>query len=125
MEIVSMEDSASMRGTNLTPLKGESHPLHKLTWEKVAEIRAKWHPGCEGGYCTHLKSPQSLKSLAEEYGVSKKLILNIVANRTWKIPESEIPNYASRFPNFVKLDIERYWENVDTHSGPCWKWIGR
>lgn len=116
-----------MRGENLVPMKGEDHPLHKLTWEKVAEIRQKWRPGCNHEavhVCAHVKTSGSLSSLAKEYGVSKKLILNIVTNRTWRIPESEIPNYSSRIPYIAKLDIERFWEKVDTHSGPCWNWLG-
>lgn len=108
--------------SQISDLKGEKHPLHKLTWEKVAEIRERYRPGCEGDFCTHLKSPVSLLSLAREYGVSKKLITNIIKNRTWKTSSS--PDYSERTPLIIKLDIERFWEKVDTQSGPCWNWLG-
>lgn len=53
---------------------GEEHPGSKLTWDQVAEIRARY----EAGGCTH-------KSLGMEYGVSKTAIGFIVRKKLWKV----------------------------------------
>lgn len=58
-------------------LRGEKSPLAKLTWEKVREIRMKSKEG------------ESACSLAKIYGVSKKVILNIIHNKTWIENEGE------------------------------------
>ncbi len=60
--------------------KGERSGNSKLTEKQVLEIRQKYKPGrsktARNGY-------SSLK-LAEEYGVSKPLILSIIHRRSWK-----------------------------------------
>jgi hypothetical protein len=51
---------------------GEANAQAKLTWEKVAEIRAKYVP-----------RTYSLSRLAREYGVSTDTIHAVVTNRSW------------------------------------------
>lgn len=55
---------------------GERHPLAKLNWQKVREIRARFAAGgirkCD---------------LAIEYGVTQTLIGYILANKIWKEPD--------------------------------------
>lgn len=67
---------AKRRGILPEPMRGETHPLSKLTWRKVGEIRRTYRTG-----------GVSLQELADEFGVSKKLILNVVKRRTWKVVE--------------------------------------
>ena len=64
---VTREENASRKRT--VTQRGEDHKLSKLTEDKVREIRA---------------SPLGSWRLAKQYGVSKKLILNIRHGRTWK-----------------------------------------
>lgn len=52
--------------------KGENHPSHKMTWDKVAEIRSKFSP-----------RKYSSRKLASEYGISKTNVLDIVNNKIW------------------------------------------
>lgn len=51
---------------NAQPQRGERNGNNKLTEAQVLEIRARYQPGI----APH-RSPTSLRSLAEEYGVSK------------------------------------------------------
>lgn len=53
-------------------MTGEDHPMAKLTWEKVDEIREL--------RATH---GHSLNALAQRFNVSKKSILNIVKHKVW------------------------------------------
>jgi hypothetical protein len=60
------------RGRAFHP-KGELHGEHKLTERQVVEIRTMYRPGVVS--CT---------KLASVFGVSKKLILNIIHRRAWR-----------------------------------------
>lgn len=67
---------SSMEHTNWHPeqdLAGEKHPLSKITDETVLSIRRLWG---SGGI--------SKMQLARDFGVSHRLIRNVVARRTWK-----------------------------------------
>lgn len=55
-----------------TDNRGEKHPLSKMTWEDVQEIRRLY----AGGKTTQ-------KELGEKYGISRRNIGHIVRNRTW------------------------------------------
>lgn len=55
------------------PPSGELHPKAKLTREAVVAIRARYSAG-----------GISLQSLADEHGVSKKTVLNVVKGRIWR-----------------------------------------
>jgi group I intron endonuclease len=57
---------------------GENGPRAKLTWNKVREIREKW--------ALNILAPKthSQQSLANDYGVSKRQIANIIHNKNWK-----------------------------------------
>ena len=57
-----------------TLLKGPRHPVAKLSEEEVLATRRRYH---------HTKK-DTLKSLADEYGVSFQLISEIVRRRVWK-----------------------------------------
>lgn len=54
---------------------GDDHPRSKLTVEKVREIREKYIPRSK---------KFGIKALAEEYGVSRSTIENVVYNQVWK-----------------------------------------
>jgi hypothetical protein len=54
-------------------LAGTVHPKSKLDDEKVREIRRR-----------HASGGETLRGLAAAFGVSDKLILNVVRRRTWK-----------------------------------------
>ena len=53
-------------------LKGEAHPMHKLTEKQVAQIRELWKVG-----------HRNVKVLARNNGVSPTNIKKIVTNQTW------------------------------------------
>lgn len=55
-------------------LKGENHPLHKLTYEKIYEIRERSKSGKRG----------IQKLLAKEYGVDPAIIGRIIRGVIWK-----------------------------------------
>ena len=57
----------------LQELKGEKHPMHKVTEKIVREIRAKFIPKV----CT-------VNMLAEEYKLSMYCVRDIVYNQRWK-----------------------------------------
>jgi hypothetical protein len=63
------------KGYTKPAIHGEKHPRSKLTDAQTAEIRTKYATGA-----------YSLNSLAVEYQVSKKTILNIVQNRIRQQP---------------------------------------
>jgi group I intron endonuclease len=69
------EHSERMKGK----FAGEKHPMAKLTWEKVGEIRAKYEIRDENG-----KRKYTCKQLAEEYGVVKSSIQHIISYRSWR-----------------------------------------
>ncbi len=54
-------------------LKGEAHPMHKLTETQVQTIRDLWKVG-----------HRNIKVLARNHGVSPANIKKIVTNETWK-----------------------------------------
>jgi hypothetical protein len=54
---------------------GERHPLHKLTLEQIAEIRALYAAG---------GAPQHV--IAAQYGVSQAIISKIVRHEVWRHP---------------------------------------
>ena len=53
-------------------LKGEAHPMHKLTEKKVTQIRELWKVG-----------HRNVRVLARNNGVSPANIKKIVTNQTW------------------------------------------
>ena len=53
-------------------LRGEAHPMHKLTEEQVTQIRELWKRG-----------HRNIRVLARNHGVSQANIKKIVTNRTW------------------------------------------
>jgi hypothetical protein len=53
-------------------LKGEAHPMHKLTEKQVLQIRELWKVG-----------HRNVKVLARNNGVSPANIKKIVTNQTW------------------------------------------
>lgn len=54
-------------------LKGEAHPMHKLTEVQVQTIRDLWKIG-----------HRNVKVLARNHGVSPANIKKIVTNKTWQ-----------------------------------------
>jgi hypothetical protein len=54
-------------------LRGESHPMHKLTEQQVTQIRDLWRIG-----------HRNVKVLARNNGVSQANIKKIVLNQTWR-----------------------------------------
>ena len=59
---------------NLQPSrKGDLHPRAQLTTLQVKDIRQKYIP-----------YKYTLQQLSKEYGVSHKLICNIIYEKTWK-----------------------------------------
>ena len=54
-------------------LRGEAHPMHKLTEDQVLQIRELWKVG-----------HRNIKVLARNHGVSQANIKKIVTNVTWK-----------------------------------------
>ena len=66
--------SSPSRGKKIgKALEGEKHVGSKLTESDIHQIREKYIP-----------YTYSYSTLAKEYGVDKKLIINIVKRRTWK-----------------------------------------
>jgi hypothetical protein len=66
-----LKDAAAkgrIRGGNLP---GEAHPLHKLTWAAVRDIRAR-------------AASESQHALAREYHVSQVAVHFIVTGKTWR-----------------------------------------
>ena len=53
-------------------LRGEAHPMHKLTEKQVSQIRELWKVG-----------HRNVKVLARNNGVSPANIKKIVTNQTW------------------------------------------
>lgn len=53
-------------------LRGEAHPMHKLTEQQVLQIRDLWSVG-----------HRNIKVLARNHGVSQANIKKIVTNKTW------------------------------------------
>ena len=53
-------------------LKGEAHPMHKLTEKQVTQIRELWKVG-----------HRNVRVLARNNGVSPANIKKIVTNKTW------------------------------------------
>jgi hypothetical protein len=53
-------------------LRGEAHPMHKLTEEQVMQIRELWKIG-----------HRNIRVLARNNGVSQANIKKIVTNKTW------------------------------------------
>lgn len=60
-------------------LPGEKHPMAKLTWNQVVEIRA-------------LHGVKALDDIAAQFNVSRSTIEDIVYGRSWKIKPTEAQN---------------------------------
>lgn len=56
---------------------GETHHKTRLTWEQVREIRRR------------VGSGETRTALADEFGVSRVCVSNIVSGRTWKYPPED------------------------------------
>ena len=52
---------------------GSEHPLSKLTWDSVSFIRKNYRPVVYG-----------MKKIADKLGVSKKAVLCVLKNKSWK-----------------------------------------
>lgn len=60
-------------GLNVVPnLRGENHPMHKLTAEKVRQIRELYDNG------------SFVSSIAEEFKITTEQIYNIVNHKQWR-----------------------------------------
>jgi len=68
-------ENALDRRRDGTSTEGEKHPMAKLTWAKVAEIRKLYSERNENGHSTY--------SLAALFGVTRTNIAYIVRNKTW------------------------------------------
>jgi hypothetical protein len=69
-------------GSHLHPERrprGERHPRAKLTEDQVREIRRRHAPAYHGPH----RAPNSMRALAQEFGVSKSVLRNIVTGKTW------------------------------------------
>jgi hypothetical protein len=53
-------------------LRGEAHPMHKLTEEQILQIRDLWKIG-----------HRNIRVISRNYGVSPANIKKIVTNKTW------------------------------------------
>lgn len=78
-------------------MPGEAHPGHKLKAEQVAEIRRRYVEG-----------DSNKMRLALEYGVSDRLIYNIIHGHAW--PD---PNWTPIEPVRHKKDPNRRCENCE------------
>lgn len=65
---------------------GEANPQSRLTWAQVGEIRLRYRPGRGGGAGGRTQGSQ--RALAEEFGVSRSTIKNIVQGRKWNPSEA-------------------------------------
>ena len=70
------DDNMKDRNEKGRQARGEAQGLAKLNKEKIAEIRRRY--GFRG------KDGESLRTLAEEYGVHSSVISDIVSYKTWK-----------------------------------------
>ena len=72
LELGTQKDNTHDKSRNGTWPGGECG-YHKLTWDQVKEIRAKYSKG-------------NSISLAKEYGVCKWTIRDVVSGRRWRVP---------------------------------------
>jgi hypothetical protein len=81
--------------------RGEAHPLAKITQQQATEIRQRYTASRPRGK----QGPQknSLQSLANEYGVSKKTVLNIVRALIW----NDLPDTSKVGPKIVRRTPRR------------------
>lgn len=101
------DKSAKGRGKGPS-LHGESHPLSKLTWEAVQEIRRRYSLG-----------GISQLRLGREFRVSQTCIGSIVRGKGWIFPRKA---YVAVEPKRVTVAkaFDQYWRE-DTTTG-CWLW---
>jgi hypothetical protein len=120
------------KGINAAGANGRA----KLDWDKVDEIRAR------------LKTGESQRKLAAEFGVTQAQVSEIQLGRTWKKPGVPVipktprsdrgKNAKKTHPSVIRptaADEARFWEKVDRGSAvdqlaeleakrqPCWPWI--
>ena len=67
--IANMADAQRHR----TTLRGERHPMAKITWRTAAAIRRKYAEGSD----TH-------RSLSERYGIGKSVVSGILQGKRWR-----------------------------------------
>jgi hypothetical protein len=61
-------------------LKGSANAVAKLTWEQVEEIRSRY----VGSQRNTVRTGPTQEELAAEYGVTQRVISNIVLNKGWR-----------------------------------------
>jgi hypothetical protein len=59
-------------------MKGEDHPLRKLTEEQVIEIRRRYVSG------VNQYNPSNRRELAEEFGINPTHVWQVYARKVWK-----------------------------------------
>lgn len=69
------------------PTLGEEHKNAKLSWDKVADARTRYEAGKNGG------EKVTIKALAIEFGVSYRVMNDVLLYRSWK-PENKIIEQA-------------------------------
>jgi hypothetical protein len=69
------------RGPALNSARGERHYAAKVTEAIVAEIRSRVRPGREQGPG---RQPDSIRSLAREFGLDAMTVQRIVKRTTWR-----------------------------------------
>lgn len=96
-------------------LKCEMHPMAKLNWQTVKEIRALY---AAGGV--------SQRAVAKRYGLTQGHVGQILRCEVWKADENDPKNrsgYVKPRPKarvYPRDSFDSYWK-LDTVSG-CWTW---
>ncbi len=101
--------------------KGEQHHYSVLTEKHVTAIKTKL-----------TTSYHTLKSLAEEYGVSPVTIRRIKNEESWKhievagfSPAAPPPCKSKLIPGLTEQQLQNFWAKVRKGQGDdCWEWIG-
>jgi hypothetical protein len=64
------------------PMKAEEHPMAKLTWDDVNDIRRRYRSG--HGPHQRVPKPDGAMSLALEFGITTATVKNILVGRLWR-----------------------------------------
>lgn len=99
----------TLKGRGVGPsLHGESHPMVKLTWSKVQEIKRVYHAG-----------GVSQRFLATQFGVSQTAIGRIVSGRGWRLPRRAATPVRQRRVT-VAASFDLHWKEDEAFG--CWVW---